>query len=246
MDAQRIVAPIALSDAAPGVSQERSHNEDLSKSLHFFWSKSLLFLSKSLTFLFVNIGNIPIHRPEIHIYEWKGLNDQLCNQLLESIGVQIVHLDKLEPFLLDDLDTSQTSKFFINGGTISAFLFNNLPKWTCGANSSQFPSHGKPFSLRLALPPSRVVLVIGFIGTGRSYFVKYRVTKSYVPFMTVFPDKFLDDNKDSPQRNQPILLLRRRGGGWSPQTFTSSRTKRAEMKDLALKVGNLRCRLLGN
>ncbi|KAF3772633.1 hypothetical protein EJ110_NYTH57140 [Nymphaea thermarum] len=153
---------------------------------------------KSLTFLFVNIGNIPIHRSEIHIYEWKG--------------VQIVHLNKLEPFLLDDHDTSQTSNFFINGVTILAFLFNNLPKWTCGANSSQFPSHGKSFSLRLALPPSRVILVIGFIGTGRSY---YRVTKSYVPFMTVFPDKFLDDNKDSPQRNQPILLLRRRGGGTS-------------------------------
>ncbi|KAF3772635.1 ycf2-A Protein [Nymphaea thermarum] len=127
--------------------------------------------------------------------------DQEGQKLLESIGVQIVHLNKLEPFLLDDHDTSQTSKFFINGGTISAFLFNNLPKWTCGANSSQFPSHGKPFSLRLALPPSRVILVIGFIGTGRSYFVKYRVTKSYVPFMTVFPDKFLDDNKDSPQRS---------------------------------------------
>ncbi|KAF3772605.1 ycf2-A Protein [Nymphaea thermarum] len=166
---------------------------------------------KSLTFLFVNIRNIPIHRSEIHIYEWKGLNDQLCNQLLESIGVQIIHLNKLEPFLLDDHDTSQTSNFFINGGTISAFLFNNLPKWTCGANSSQFPSHGKPFSLRLALPPSRVILVIGFIGTRRSYFVKYRVTKSYVPFMTVFSNKFLDDNKVSPQRNQPILLLRKRG-----------------------------------
>nr|VVW60161.1 unnamed protein product [Nymphaea colorata] len=41
----------------------------------------------------------------------------------------------------------------------------------------------------------RGILVIGFIGTGRSYFVKYRVTNSYVPFITVFPNKFLDDNQ---------------------------------------------------
>lgn len=61
----------------------------------------------------------------------KGPNDQLCNQLLESIGLQIVHLKKLKPFLLDDHDTSQKSKFLINGGTISPFLFNKIkiPKW---------------------------------------------------------------------------------------------------------------------
>nr|YP_010484026.1 Ycf2 protein [Piper retrofractum]YP_010484043.1 Ycf2 protein [Piper retrofractum]UVV36136.1 Ycf2 protein [Piper retrofractum]UVV36153.1 Ycf2 protein [Piper retrofractum] len=111
--------------------------QDLSKSLRFFLSKSLLFLSKSLRFFlskslpffFVSIGNIPIHRFEIHIYELKGPNDQLCNPLLESIGVQIVHLNKLKPFLLDDHDTSQRSKFLINGGTISPFLFNKIPKW---------------------------------------------------------------------------------------------------------------------
>ncbi|CAN6440744.1 unnamed protein product [Victoria cruziana] len=79
-------------------------------------------------FFFVSIGNIPIHRSEIHIYELKGPNDQLCNQLLEAIGVQIVHLNKLKPFLLDDHDTSRRSKFLINGGTISAFLFNKIPK----------------------------------------------------------------------------------------------------------------------
>nr|QCT81923.1 Ycf2 [Protea caffra subsp. kilimandscharica]QCT81945.1 Ycf2 [Protea caffra subsp. kilimandscharica] len=92
-------------------------------------SKSLFFLSKSLPFFFVSFGNIPIHRSEIHIYELKGPNDQLCNQLLESIGLQIVHLNKLKPFLLADHDTSQKSKFLINGGTISPFLFNKIPKW---------------------------------------------------------------------------------------------------------------------
>ncbi|KAL0532788.1 hypothetical protein IC582_030861 [Cucumis melo] len=57
-----------------------------------FLSKFLLFLSNSLPFFFVSFGNIPLHRSEIHIYELKGPNDQLCNQLLESIGLQIVHL----------------------------------------------------------------------------------------------------------------------------------------------------------
>nr|AKR81113.1 hypothetical chloroplast RF21 [Pentastemona sumatrana] len=115
---------------------EAIDKQDLSKSLRFFLSKSLLFLSKSLLllskslpFFFVSIGNIPIHRSEIHIYELKGPNDQLCNQLLDSIGVQIVHLKKLRPFLLDDHDTSQRPKFLINGGTILPFLFKKIPKW---------------------------------------------------------------------------------------------------------------------
>nr|UEK24584.1 Ycf2 [Coffea liberica]WNM84703.1 Ycf2 [Coffea liberica var. dewevrei]WNM85553.1 Ycf2 [Coffea canephora]UEK24601.1 Ycf2 [Coffea liberica]WNM84720.1 Ycf2 [Coffea liberica var. dewevrei] len=110
--------------------------KDLSKPLRFFLSKSLLFLSKllfflsnSLPFFCVSFGNIPIHRSEIYIYEFKGPDDQLCSQLLESIGLQIVHLKKLKPFLLDDHDTSQKSKFLINGGTISPFLFNKIPKW---------------------------------------------------------------------------------------------------------------------
>nr|WJZ10347.1 Ycf2 [Neocinnamomum caudatum] len=109
--------------------------QDLSKSLRFFLSKSLLFLfkpllflSKSLPFFVVSIGYIFIHRSEIHIYELKGLNDQLCNQLLESMGVQIVYLNKSKPSLLYDRDTSQRSKFLINGGTIFSFFFNKIPK----------------------------------------------------------------------------------------------------------------------
>nr|YP_010128905.1 hypothetical protein KQ457_pgp010 [Pedicularis dissecta]YP_010128912.1 hypothetical protein KQ457_pgp003 [Pedicularis dissecta]QPZ47957.1 hypothetical protein PEDIA082 [Pedicularis dissecta]QPZ47964.1 hypothetical protein PEDIA110 [Pedicularis dissecta] len=108
--------------------------KDLSKPLRFFLSKSLLFLSKllfflsnSLPFFCVSFGNIPIHRSEIYIYKLKGPNDQLCNQLLESIGLQIVHLKKRKPFLLDDHDTSRKSKFLITGG--SPFLFNKIPKW---------------------------------------------------------------------------------------------------------------------
>ena len=63
-----------------------------------------------------------------------------------------------------------------------------------GANSLDFPSHGKPFSLYLALPPpSRGILMIGSIGTRRSYLVKYLATNSYVPFIIVFLNKFLNN-----------------------------------------------------
>ena len=101
------------------------NKKKMAKSL----SKLILFLSNSLPYFIVSFGNIPIHRSEIYIYELKGPNDQLCNQLLESIGVQIVHLNKLKSFLLDDHDTSPKSKFLINGGRISPFLFNKIPKW---------------------------------------------------------------------------------------------------------------------
>nr|YP_009859840.1 Ycf2 [Silene kiusiana]AWX05967.1 Ycf2 [Silene kiusiana] len=109
--------------------------KDLSKSLRFFLSKSLLFLSKlllfvsnSLPFFFVSFGNIPLHRSEIHLSELKGPNDQLYNPLLKSIGLQIVHLKKLKAFLLNDHDTFKKSKLLINGRTISPFLFNKIPK----------------------------------------------------------------------------------------------------------------------
>uniref|UniRef100_K4B4J2 Ycf2 N-terminal domain-containing protein n=1 Tax=Solanum lycopersicum TaxID=4081 RepID=K4B4J2_SOLLC len=64
---------------------------------------------------------------------------------------------------------------------------------SCGENSLHFPTHGKPFSVRLALSTSRGILVIGSIGTRRSYLVKYLATNSYVPFITVFLNKFLDN-----------------------------------------------------
>ncbi|EFH51350.1 hypothetical protein ARALYDRAFT_904385 [Arabidopsis lyrata subsp. lyrata] len=68
---------------------------------------------------------------EIHIYELKGPNDQLCNQLLESIGLQIVHLKKLKPFLLDDHNTSQKSKFLINGEFGYKNYYKKMSKIDC-------------------------------------------------------------------------------------------------------------------
>nr|YP_010565824.1 hypothetical protein RF2 [Medicago turbinata]UZC30456.1 hypothetical protein RF2 [Medicago turbinata] len=101
----------------------------LSNSLYFFLSKFLPFLSNSLPFFFVSFGNIPVHRSEIHVYELKRPNDPLGNELLESIGLQIVHLKKRKPFLLDDFYTSKKSKLSFNEGTISPFLFNKRENW---------------------------------------------------------------------------------------------------------------------
>nr|UDZ61554.1 hypothetical protein RF2 [Sagittaria trifolia] len=93
-------------------------------------SKSLFFLVKRFPPFSVSIGKSPIHRSEIHIYELKDPNDHPFNQFLESMGVRFVHqwvrLKKLKPFLLDDPDTSQRPKFFINGAL--PFLFNKIPK----------------------------------------------------------------------------------------------------------------------
>ncbi|KAL6512194.1 hypothetical protein OROMI_034684 [Orobanche minor] len=94
--------------------------KELSKSLPFFLSKFLCFLSNSLPFFSVSLGNIPIHRSAIYIYELIGSNDQLCNQLL-SIGLQIVNFKKWKS---DDHDTSR-KKFLITGGR--PFLFNKIP-----------------------------------------------------------------------------------------------------------------------
>nr|YP_009436360.1 hypothetical chloroplast RF2 [Cyphia belfastica]YP_009436385.1 hypothetical chloroplast RF2 [Cyphia belfastica]ATG26538.1 hypothetical chloroplast RF2 [Cyphia belfastica]ATG26563.1 hypothetical chloroplast RF2 [Cyphia belfastica] len=101
------------------VSEQKSRFQGVSKRL----LKFSFFLSNSLPFFFVSFGNNPIHRSAIYIYELKGPNDQPCNQLL---GLQLVHLKKLKP---DDHETSQKSKLLINGGTISPFLFNKIPKW---------------------------------------------------------------------------------------------------------------------
>ncbi|KAL6541879.1 hypothetical protein OROGR_011365 [Orobanche gracilis] len=66
---------------------------------------------------------------------------------------------------------------------------------SCGTKTLHLPSHVKPFSLRLALSPSRGILVIGALGTGRSYLVKYLATNSYLPFITVFMNKFPYQNE---------------------------------------------------
>src|ERR1044072_4782121 len=61
----------------------------------------------------------------------------------------------------------------------------------CGAGCLDFPSHGKPFSLRLALSPARGIVVIGSIGTGRCFLRQYLTTTYYVSVNTGFVNKVL-------------------------------------------------------
>nr|YP_009141474.1 hypothetical chloroplast RF21 [Lathyrus tingitanus]AIL56000.1 hypothetical chloroplast RF21 [Lathyrus tingitanus] len=86
----------------------------LCKSLCLFLSKLLPFFSNSLAFFFVSFGSMPVHRSQIHMDELKRMNDALGNPLLESIGLQTVHLKKKKALLLDDYYTSQKSKLLIN------------------------------------------------------------------------------------------------------------------------------------
>ena len=114
------------------------NKKKMAKSL----SKLILFLSNSLPFFFVSLRNMPIHRSEIHIVELKGPNDQLCNPLLKSLGLPIVHLKKWKA---DDHDTSQKPQLLINGGTISPFLFNKIPKWKWMIDSHTRKNRRKSF-----------------------------------------------------------------------------------------------------
>nr|YP_010565550.1 hypothetical chloroplast RF21 [Yoania prainii]UZA66662.1 hypothetical chloroplast RF21 [Yoania prainii] len=72
-------------------------------------------------------------------------------------------------------------------------LYSQTPRWTNSFQSSLSP-HEKPFSLKLSLYPYIGILLIGYIEIGRSNLVKYLVKNSYVPLITIFPNKSLDDN----------------------------------------------------
>nr|ANQ38696.1 Ycf2 [Cynomorium coccineum]ANQ38697.1 Ycf2 [Cynomorium coccineum]ANS54317.1 Ycf2 [Cynomorium coccineum] len=95
---------------------------------YLYLSKCILFLSNSLPFLFVNLGNITIYKSEIiHIHESKDLNDQFYNQLLKSIGFKIIHFNK--PFLLgyiDSLNINNCVKSFDNMDSLKRFNESSL------------------------------------------------------------------------------------------------------------------------
>nr|YP_010010810.1 hypothetical chloroplast RF21 [Tibetia himalaica]QOI00429.1 hypothetical chloroplast RF21 [Tibetia himalaica] len=155
--------------------------KDLSKSLCFF-------LSKSLPFFFVSFGNIPVHRSEIHISELKGPNDPLGNKLLESMGLQIVHLKKKKSFLLDDYDTSEKSKLLING---SPFLFNKIQKTMIDSfyirkncrksfdNTDSYFSHDQDNRLNPVKPFHRSSLISSFYKANRLRFLNNRYRFSF-------------------------------------------------------------------
>ncbi|KAJ6991253.1 hypothetical protein NC653_019451 [Populus alba x Populus x berolinensis] len=63
-------------------------------------SKSLPFCCPSCFFFYPSFRNISIYRFKIHTYKLKGPDDYLCNQLLEPIGLQIIHLKKIETLFI--------------------------------------------------------------------------------------------------------------------------------------------------
>ncbi|AES94960.1 Ycf2-like protein [Medicago truncatula] len=107
--------------------------------------------------------------------------------------------DKIESWILNsDFIVDKEREFMVRISTLiktdipRSLSNNHLFRNPCEANRLDFPSHGKSFSLRLALSPPRGILVIDFVGTGRSYSVKYLATNSYVPLIIVSLNKFLD------------------------------------------------------
>nr|WCR63274.1 hypothetical chloroplast RF21 [Trigonella foenum-graecum] len=144
--------------------------KDLSKSLCFFLSKFLPFLSNSLRFFFVSFGNIPVHRSQIHMYELKRPNDSLGNRLLESIGLQIVHLKKRKPFLLDDYYTSQKSKLLINEGTIPPLKNRRKSFYNMDSYFSMI-SHDQDNWLNPVKPFHRSSLISSFFKVNRLRFL---------------------------------------------------------------------------
>nr|YP_009435799.1 hypothetical chloroplast RF2 [Monopsis alba]YP_009435822.1 hypothetical chloroplast RF2 [Monopsis alba]ATG25800.1 hypothetical chloroplast RF2 [Monopsis alba]ATG25825.1 hypothetical chloroplast RF2 [Monopsis alba] len=85
-----------------------------------------------------------------------------------------------------EFDTSSLAERRIFLGFYQTLTYAKTPS---EANSGDVQ---KPFSLRLALAPSRGILVIGSIGLGRSYLVKYLTKHSNFPLITIFLDKFRD------------------------------------------------------
>nr|YP_010565500.1 hypothetical chloroplast RF21 [Yoania squamipes]UZA66562.1 hypothetical chloroplast RF21 [Yoania squamipes] len=75
----------------------------------------------------------------------------------------------------------------------NTILYSQTPRWTNSFQSSLSPNE-KPFSLKLSLYPYIGILLIGYIEIGRYNLVKDLVKNSYVPLITIFPNKFLDDN----------------------------------------------------
>ena len=114
-------------------------------------------------------------------------------QMIEQPGTIYLRnlIDMHQKYLLNyEFNTSCLAERRIFLAHYQTMTYSETP---CAANNFDFPSHGKPFSLRLAQSPPRGILVIGSIGTGRSYLVKYLATNSYVPFITVSLNKFLDN-----------------------------------------------------
>ncbi|KAL6558391.1 hypothetical protein OROMI_018741 [Orobanche minor] len=99
--------------------------------------------------------------------------------------------NKVESWAVQGKCIDNTEGEFLKDGYSLLIIRQSLSyKLRVGLILLHLPSHVKPFSLRLTLSPSRGILVIGALGIGRSYLVKYLAKNSYLPFVTVFMNKF--------------------------------------------------------
>ncbi|GAB2269846.1 function [Dionaea muscipula] len=111
-------------------------------------------------------------------------------QMIEQVGAIYlrdlvdIHKKSLINYEFNASDLAERRIFLAQYQTITSL------QTSCGAKSFRFPSHGKPFSLRLDLSPPRGILLIGSVGIGRDYWVKYLATNSYVPFIRLFRHEF--------------------------------------------------------
>ncbi|KAI9073389.1 hypothetical protein K1719_044668 [Acacia pycnantha] len=146
----------------------------------------LLFVSRAYSELQTEFEKVKSLMIPSYMIELQKLTDRYPTSEPNSFRLKNLFLVALKQ-LGDSLKKIWGS---VSGGNMLwTITYSQTP---CGANSLNFPSHGKPFSLRVALSPPRGILVIGSIGTGRSYLVKYLATNSYLPFITVF-EQVLDN-----------------------------------------------------
>nr|AIN75537.1 hypothetical chloroplast RF21 [Campanula americana] len=114
-----------------------------------------------------------------------GKND-LLPEMIDQPGE--VYLRKVIDFHKKDILNYEFDTSFLPEKRIFLALYHtmNYPQ----TSSDPVLSRKKPFSLRLSLAPSKSILVIGSRGIGRSYLVNYLGKNSYLPFITIFLDKF--------------------------------------------------------
>nr|YP_009663774.1 Ycf2 protein [Cuscuta boldinghii]YP_009663798.1 Ycf2 protein [Cuscuta boldinghii]QCW07709.1 Ycf2 protein [Cuscuta boldinghii]QCW07710.1 Ycf2 protein [Cuscuta boldinghii] len=130
----------------------------------FFWANSLLFHC-------VSLGNTPIQRSEFYIYELQGPTHKLCNQLLESIGFKMVHLKRLNPFLVEE---SSPSNFVVNGAPnkLPMRMIDSLAKSFYQKDSDFFKIfHDQENWLNPANPFQRSSLIYSFYKANRLRFL---------------------------------------------------------------------------
>ena len=116
----------------------------------FLWVQVVcLFVELTSFFLWI-FGKSPSWVRDVYLSntQLKGLKDQLCNHLLESISIGTIHLMIwwMDTFLLDDHDTPRKWKFLINEGMPCLFNkcrrkgndLNRLSELCCVNENLQF------------------------------------------------------------------------------------------------------------